>query len=143
MLPCQRLGEVSFSKTTGLIPDTHLLDSPSVSACEPPAHRVVMTCQTHEYGEVPTLRIDTGQTGGFGELRPYTEMTVFVVLSEESHAQDDTQKTRVMRILNHFLALYRLVTQDPWVNAIDPELDLYLIDDAVGAVPEALWSSSA
>jgi hypothetical protein len=48
-----------------------------------------------------------------------------------------------MTILNHFLGLYRLVTQDPWVVPIDHELDLYLIDNATGAVPKHLQGMPA
>jgi hypothetical protein len=102
-----------------------------------------MKCQTKEYGELPTLHIDTGQGGGFAELRPYTEATVFVVVSDESDAKAGRQKDRVVKILNHLLALYQLVTQDPWVIPIDPQLDLYLIDDALGAVPADLVQAQA
>jgi len=143
LLPRQRLGQVSFSRTTGLVPETRLLDSPGPAPHTPPAHKVLMTCQTKDYGEVPTLHIDTSQAGGFAELRPYTEATVFVTLPAEVDGQKGRQKARVMKILNHFLGLYRLVTQDPWVVPIDHELDLYLIDDAVGAVPEHLRNASA
>jgi|GEM_PF-6234201 len=143
ILPRQRLGQVSFSKTTSLVPEANLLDAPAAPPYETPAHRVLMTCQTKGYGEVPTLHIDTSQAGGFTELRPYTEVTVFLAVSDESQAREARQKVRVTKILNHFLAMYRLVTQDPWVISIDPELDLYLIDNAIGTVPEHLRQAPA
>lgn len=138
LMPRQRLGEVSFSKITGLVPETRLLDSPAQAPYQPPARKVLMTCETRDYGELPTLHIDTSEAGGFTELRPYTEVTVFLVMAAEADGRRGKQKARVIRILNHFLALYRLVTQDPWVVPIDADLDLYLIDDAVGSIPEHL-----
>jgi len=143
VLPRQRLGQVSFSKTTGLVPEAKLLDAPSPPPYDTPAHKVLMTCETKGYGEVSTLHIDTSQAGGFAELRPYTEMTVFLVVSEESQAGGTKQKPRVIKILNHFISLYRLITQDPWVGSIDPELDLYLVDGAIGSVPEPLREAPA
>jgi hypothetical protein len=143
ILPRQRLGQVSFSKTTNLVPEATLLDAPSPPAFDTPAHKVLMACETKGYGEVPTLHIDTSQAGGYAELRPYTEVTVFLGVSDEGQARGARQKVRVFKILNHFLALYRLVTQDPWVDSIDPELDLYLIDDAIGIVPKHLREAPA
>lgn len=132
VLPRQRLGEVSFSRTTSLVQEATLLDAPAPPPYGAPAHLVVMTCETRDGRTVPTLRVDTSVAGGCAEVRPYTEITVFV----SDAVRRGEQRTRTFRILNHFLDLYRLVTQDPWVVPIDPELDVYLIDSAVAAVPE-------
>ena len=112
VLPRQRLGHVAFSRTTDLVPESTLLDAPSPSPYSAPAHEVLMTCQTNGYGEVPTLRIDTSPTGGFTELRPYTEITVFVAVSDADQTRDRKQKPRLMKILNHFVSIYRLSA--PW-----------------------------
>lgn len=143
VLTRQRLGQVSFSKTTSLVSAEKLLDAPSAPPYETPARKMLMICETKGYGKVPTLHIDSSQEGGFVELRPYTEVTVFTAVSEESQARWARQKARVIKILNHFLALYRLVTQDPWVISIDPELDLYLTDNAIGTVPKHLQEAPA
>jgi hypothetical protein len=143
LLPRQRLGQVSFSKTTALVQEARLLDAPCQAPYQPPAHKVMMTCVTKDYGELPTLHIDTSQAGGFSELRPYSEVTVFATMATQADGQKGKQKARVIEILNHFLSLYRLVTQDPSVTPIDPELDLYLIDDAVGTIPEHLRNAPA
>ncbi len=96
---------------------------------------------TDRSDQIPTLHIDCSETGGFAELRPYTEVIVFVTVADEAQALWKVQKSRVIQVLNHFLALYRIVTQDPWVFPIDDELDLYLVDSAMGAVPNDMQES--
>jgi len=51
------------------------MDAPSQ-----PEYEYLMTCNTKAYGEVPTLHIDTGPTGGFSERRAYSEVIVFTVI---------------------------------------------------------------
>lgn len=138
VLPRQRLGEVSFSRATTLVKDEELLDSPSPPPYMPPGHDVVMKCVVPSIGrEISTLSIDTTHTGGFTELRPYTEITMFVVLPDlPVGAALVEHRARVVTVLNHFLTVYRLLTQDPWVVPINDQLDLYLVDDAVAVVPE-------
>jgi hypothetical protein len=138
VLPRQRLGEVVFSKTTGLVPEERLLDSRVFAPYTPSRHGVAMLCETPVYGNLPTLRIDTGLDGGCAELRPYTEMYVFV----SDVVAADQLLPRVFAIVNNFIGLYRLVTQDPWVIQVDRELDIYLVDRAVATVPEDLRTKS-
>lgn len=140
--PCQRIGQVSFARTTTLLAEKQLLDSIAPPSQLPGGHNVLLKCRTVSRGELPTLAIDTSATGGFTELRPFTEVTVFVVVATEADTEVGRQRTRVMGVLNHFLNQYRLVTQDPWVRPVDHELDLYLIDDAVGRIPESLRSAT-
>jgi hypothetical protein len=132
LLPRQRLGEVAFSKTTQLVPEDRLLDARVPAPYEAPRHGVAMVCETPDYGIVPTLRVDTGPNGGCAELRPFTEVCVFV----SDAVASDAQLPRVFAILNNFIGLYRLVTQDPWVTQVDRELDIYLVDRAIATVPE-------
>jgi len=103
-----------------------------------------MTCVSEKYGEVPTLHIDTGRTGGFSELRPYTEVAVFIVVNGELSAPPSPEsKDRAFRVLNHFLDIYSMITQDPYVRRIDRELDIYLIDFAVASVPPEIAQKPA
>lgn len=132
LLPRQRLGEVAFSKTTRLVSEDRLLDARMQAPYVAPRHGVAMVCETPDYGTIPTLRVDTGPDGGCAELRPFTEVFVFV---SDAVASAD-QLRRVFAILNNFIGLYRLVTQDPWVTQVDRELDIYLVDRATAVVPE-------
>lgn len=139
VLPRQRLGQAGFTRTTRLVPEATLLDAPSPPPYLPPGHDVVMTCVVPTVGEIPTLSIDTTLDGGYAELRSYTEITVFLALREVPDAKAlSDHRARMTAVLNHFLTMYRLVTQDPWVVPVNLELDIYLIDDAVGQVPEGL-----
>jgi len=141
ILPRQRLGQAGFSRSTRLVEESRVLDSPSPPPYLPPGHDVVMTCVSDELGEVPTLSFDTTQNGGYAELRPYTEATVFVTLPRVPSAEQvAAQKERVGKVLNHFLTMYRLVTQDPWVVPLNLSLDVYLQDDSIGRVPDQLAS---
>lgn len=137
--PRQRLGQASFSRTTRLVAEDRVLDSPSPPPYLPPGHDVVMTCVSTTLGEIPTLSIDTTLNGGYAELRPYSEATVFVTLpAVPGGEQIAQQKDRVGKVLNHFLTMYRLVTQDPWVVSLNLELDVYLVDTSIGRVPAEL-----
>src|SRR5438034_8412765 len=78
ILPRQRLGEVSFSRTTTLVQESTLLDAQAPHPYDAPRHLVVMTCETRDGRTVPTLRVDTGAAGGCAEVRAYTEITLFV-----------------------------------------------------------------
>ncbi len=144
VFPRQRLGQAGFARTTRLVPESALLDSPSPPPYLPPGDVVFMTCVVPTIGEIPTLSIDTTLDGGYAELRPYTEATVFIALREVPDAKALSEhRARMTSVLNHFLTMYRLVTQDPWVVPINLALDIYLIDDAVGQVPDALRDSPA
>ena len=144
ILPRQRLGQAGFSRTTQLVPESTLLDSPSPPPYLPPGHGFMMTCDSPTLGEIPTLSVDTTLDGGYAELRPYTEATVFVALSAAPAPTETARhKERVGRVLNHFLTMYRLVTQDPWVIPVNLALDVYLVDDSIGRVPEELKSRPA
>lgn len=94
-----------------------------------------MTCETAEYGEIPTLEVAISPRGGFRELRAYSEVTVFLVIDDYERGVSEESKKRATFVLNHFLDLYRLITQDPYVHRVDEELHLYFIDYSLGAVP--------
>lgn len=136
ILPRQRLGEVEFAKTTQLVAEDRLLDSRVPGPYVAPRHGIAMVCESPDYGTIPTLRIDSGPDGGCAELRPYTEVCIFV----SDAVASNQQLPRVFAILNNFISLYRLVTQDPWVTQVDRELDIYLVDRAVAPVPAAQQS---
>lgn len=78
--PRQRIGEESFSKSCKFVNAERLLDSSCPPIDDPSQHKVLMTCNTKAYGEVPTLHIDTGPTGGYSELRAYSEVTIFIII---------------------------------------------------------------
>jgi len=105
-----------------------------------------MTCVTKKHGEIATLHIDTASTGGFTELRAYTEVVVFIIVDEETDAPTSLtskMKTRTFDVLNHFIDIYRLVTQDPYVYRINEEFDTYLVDFAFGPIPPKLENYSS
>ncbi len=135
LLPYQRLGEVSFSRTTSFRNVARLLDSPGPAVTGPVEYRYCMTCSTQEYGEVPTLRIEVLHNGGFSELRAYSEIAVFLTIREDEAPPSNESKARAFVILNHFIDLYRLITQDPYVHRLDGDLDLYVVDYSRGMVP--------
>jgi len=141
--PVQRMGHVSFSKSCIFQGAEKLLDSISPNIQRPPEYKYKMTCPTKAHVEVPTLSIDSGQEGGFSELRAYTEITIFIVISEFNNKISDTFKDRAFQTLNHFLDVYRIITQDPYVYRIDDELDIYLVDYSIGAVPQEYQNSPA
>lgn len=142
ILPCQHIGEVSFSKVCSLINSKRLLDSISDSVNNPSDQKIKMTCMTKDYGEIPTLHIDTGASGGFTELRAYTEVIVFVITTEEGGSLLAASKARTFEVLNHFIDTYRLITQDPYVYRIGEEFDTYVVDYSLGNVPSEYESGS-
>ena len=99
LLPRQRLGEVAFAKTTQLVSEDRLVDARVPAPYAAPRHGVAMVCETPDYGTIPTLRIDTGPDGGCAELRPFTEVCVFV----SDAVAADAQLPRVFAILNNFI----------------------------------------
>jgi hypothetical protein len=102
-----------------------------------------MTCKTRGYGDVPTLHIDTGSKGGFSELRAYSELTVFIVIEKDHDPFSTSAKARIFEVLNNFLDIYRIITQDPYVHRIDEEFDTYLVDYSAGTIPQQYHGSSA
>lgn len=143
ILPCQRIGEVSFSKSCVLIKPECLLDSICPPIENSSGEKVLMTCKTKDYREIPTLHINTGSTGGFSELRPYTEIVIFIITTEVNNSLLTGPKARAFEVLNHFIDIYRLITQDPYVYRIDEEFDTYLVDYSLGTVPPELETASA
>ena len=141
--PRQNIGEVSFAKTSTLINPNQLLDSPSPPIEGPINHTVVMTSESKAFGKIPTLRINTASAGGYSELRAYTEVTIFIVIRAGRDPLSLESKDRAFQVLNHFIDIYRLITQDPYVHRIDQALDTYLVDYSIGAIPENLRSASA
>ena len=150
--PRQNMGQVSFSKTCDLgakdklepghhIKPQSLLDSPG----SPPEGMgyyqwMVTSILGNDNGpDVPTLRLSNG--GGFSELRPYTEITVFTVVTDESTPISETAKSRTFEVLNHFIDVYRLITQDPHVFSLDKKMDLYLVDYSLCKIPQDLTQS--
>lgn len=45
-------------------------------------------------------------------------------------------------MLNHFIDIYRIITQDPYVRRINEQLDTYLIDYSVGTIPQKYKADS-
>jgi len=133
ILPCPNVGQVSFSKSTTLIDPAQLLNQTCAPRENTSDHKVLMTCQTEDYGEVPTLHIDNAATGGFSELRTYTEVNIFIVTTESDDARLAVSKARSFEVLNHFIDIYRLVTQDPYVYRVGEEFDTYLVDYCLGS----------
>jgi hypothetical protein len=143
ILPCQHFGQVSFSRKASLFKADQLLDSPYAGLTNPSNEKVMMTCETKKHGEIATLHIDTGPTGGFSELRAYTEVIIFIIAGEETNTLTPSMKTRTFDVLNHFIDIYRLVTQDPYVYRTNEQFDTYLIDFAFGPIPPKLESYSS
>jgi len=102
-----------------------------------------MMLVSQDYGEVSTLQIDTSSKGGFTKIRGFTEMNILLVVPENGDPFSLDNKNRSIQVLNHFLDIYRLITQDSYVHRIDDELDLYLIDYSVGRIPDTLQNSTA
>lgn len=142
--PRQHLGEIIFSKVSLKFKNAKkLLDSPSQPTEGLFYPEFLMTCETKGFGEVPTLHIDTGQTGGFTELRAYSELTVFIAIEKDHDPFSSSAMARIFEVLNNFLDIYRIITQDPYVHRIDGELDTYLIDYSAGVIPEKYHDSSS
>lgn len=143
IVPLQRLGDTQFLKPTQFANVHRLLDSPSAETEGPAEYTHVMTCETVEYDEIPTLEVAISPRGGFRELRAYSEVTVFLVTDNYERGMSEEDKRRAIFVLNHFLDLYRLVTQDPYVHRVDDELHLYFIDYSLGAIPAQYRTDSA
>jgi hypothetical protein len=110
----QCAGEVSFSKSSSLMAPERILDSPGSSAIDSD-YKYVMTCITEDYGELPTLRIDAGPQGGFTEFRTFTEIVIYIVIPDNNDPFSLDNKNRSIQVINNFLDIYRIITQDPYM----------------------------
>jgi hypothetical protein len=142
--PKQHLGEITFSKESSkFVSAKKLLDSTSKPIEGLFYPKILMTCETKGFGEVPTLHIDTGPTGGFSELRAYSELSVFIVIEKDHDPFSRRAKARIFDVLNNFIDIYRIITQDPYVHRIDGEFDTYLVDYSAGVIPKKYHDSSS
>jgi hypothetical protein len=140
--PRQHLGEITFSKDSSkFVSAKKLLDSPSQPIEGLFYPEILMTCKTKGFGEVPTLHIDTGPTGGFSELRAYSELSVFIAIEKDHDPFSSRAKARIFDVLNNFIDIYRIITQDPYIHRIDEEFDTYLVDYSAGVIPEQYHDS--
>lgn len=143
ILPRQAVGEICFRRNrTELAHEVQILDQPS----EPlPIHEEYTYALTSEFEgrEVPTLKVCVAVEGGWTELRPYSEVVVFIAVHHKSEILGFDNRRRAFDVLNAFLDKYRVATQDPWVRRIEQEFDTYFQDASVGGVPESLHHKTA
>ena len=52
-------------------------------------------------------------------------------------------RARTFRVLNHFIDIYRIITQDLYVYRIDEKFDTYVVDYSVGTIPQLYQDNSA
>lgn len=140
--PQQRAGEVSFSKSCRFVNAKKLLDSTCPPVKGPSQYEYLLECETEDHDKISTLYINTRPTGGFSEFRAYTEITIFIVIEGNQDPFCHKSKARAFQILHHFINIYRVVTQDPFVYRIDEEYDTYMVDYSIGTVPRKYEDSS-
>lgn len=138
IIPGQFIGEESFSricnkivdttKTLGITQPCNLLDSPGEDK-QGIQYKYPVASVIEDGNEYLTQIIDTNSDGGFVQLKPFTEIKIFLV-SDRDILTDDI-KERSLDILNHFLDVYRIITQDPSIHRIY-NLNTYLIDYLIG-----------
>jgi hypothetical protein len=134
--PSQHVGDIKFSKQSSLLAPQVILDS--YSSHEYPSYEYMVTSVTSEHEEIKTLNINTGSNGGFTEVRAFTELSIFLLTDENSSPFSSKIKNRSMQVLNHFLDIYRLTTQDGYVHRVDGQLDEYFIEYSLGKIPGSL-----
>jgi hypothetical protein len=134
--PKQRAGEVSFSKTCKFVDAQKLLDAPCSHLEGPTNYEYLLKCEGENGIEISTLHINTKPTGGFTEFRAYSEVTIFIIVEGNQNSLTDELIVRTFQVLNHFIDIYRIITQDPFVHRIDEKHDTYLVDFSFGSVPE-------
>jgi len=132
-----RFGQKQFSKSTPMINNLKIKKYDNYGKDRPyNKYQYQITGYSENLKEeIPTLNIDRSDNGGFTELETYTEIHMLLF---EDNIDEFTFKNRISNNLNHFINIYRLITQDPYVFKIDFELDLYIRDIRMASLPENL-----
>ncbi|HMQ79970.1 MAG TPA: hypothetical protein PKE39_01675 [Ignavibacteria bacterium] len=137
IIPLQRLGEKIFNKKTKLAEEQELLDDPQIH--ELTTRKILgydyKVVSDYNDKQITTLETRIQENGGFTQLQAYTEITMFIYVLNENPKSEDIKK-RLFANLNHFLKIYKLVTQDPFITKIDKELNLYYVDWGIGKIKE-------
>ena len=135
-----RFGEVQFKKSTEIINNTSLskIISPPIKS-DLPTYKYKKTDILAETGEeITTSIIDLSENGGFIELRAYTEIDMIIFVDDSEKINYNNLKTRFFNNLNHFINIYRLIMQDPYIKRINLDADLYIQDIRVAEIPDNL-----
>jgi len=135
-----RFGEIQFKKSTEIINNTSLskMISPPITTGLPTYgyKKTDVLAVTGE--EITTSLIDLSENGGFTELRAYTEIDMIIFVGDSEKVDSKNLKERFSNNLNHFINIYRLIQQDPYVKRINFNTDLYIQDISVAEIPEDL-----
>lgn len=138
IMPIQRLGEKVFNKKTNLVNENELLDDPHttpLTTSRIDGYDYKVRSIFDDTKEITTLETRVRPDGGFSQLQAYTEIIIFIYLQDEDPYSAEVKK-RIFTNLNHFLKIYKLITQDSFVFNIDHELNLYCVDLGVGKIKE-------
>ncbi len=135
-----RFGEIQFCKSTELINNCKIKEYDLSNTNEPyKEYKYKITgCSEYLREEVPTLIINRAKNGGFTELKSYTEIDMLLLINDIDNVNESILKNRISDNLNHFINIYRLITQDPYILKIDFELDLYIMDIRIAEFPANL-----
>lgn len=135
-----RFGEVQFKESTEIINNTSLskIISPPIKS-DLPTYKYKKTDILADTGEeITTSVIDLSENGGFIELRAYTEIDMIIFVGDSEKIDYKNLKERFSNNLNHFINIYRLIVQDPYIKRINLDTDLYIQDIRVAKIPDDL-----
>lgn len=142
----RRMGEISFREgwntPHGPLPPESVIDGyQPPPPTEFPEQQHFMTCVLADGREIPSLFLRTGPNPAFSEMRPYSEAILFLLAADTPDSA--TLVRRAFCRLNHFLDVYRAVTQDPYVHQLDPELDVTIVGFARAVLPAGMETLAA
>lgn len=140
ILNFRRLGGVSFS--SGWAPtESPVPFSPEdlIDSFEPPPHEMpdehrCVVASNPDGIKVPSLTISAGKKTSFAEMRAYSEVIVFVFV-ESPVAALEPVIDRAFAAFNHFVDLYRVITQDPYVFRLESQLDTFIVGVSTANLP--------
>ena len=135
-----RFGEIQFKKSTETINNTSLLKiiSPPITSNLPPYKYLKKDILAETGEEITTSIVDLSENGGFTELRAYSEIDMIILVNDSEEVNYNNLKVRLSDNLNHFIDIYRLLTQDPYIKRVNIDTDLYIKDLRVAEIPEDL-----
>ena len=130
ILCSHRFGEIRFNKNTKMYNNSEFKEFDKSNVTKPYKEYKYKTTNNYRdiKDEITTAEINVSKDGGFKELKTYTEFDMLLYWDGINKIDELILKERISNNLNHFLNIYRLVTQDPYVTKIDFDLDLYIVD---------------